>query len=210
MRRTNFERPVMRLQNAFQIAESRTYKWEEFCKRRNPPERKGANSMAEIYRVEKGSEEWKYKAYDYVRTDAFCFGQNIPIELEFGHDESKDDLQAILLVEDHKPVAGCRIAFPAEKTGKIERVCVVREKQKSGYGRVLIEAAEKWLKEYGVDHIVITSQDRAAGFYEKLGYKLNPDVDLSVYDHHAPKKDEEPKKPKKNLGFTCVLVEKYV
>ena len=101
-------------------------------------------------------------------------------------------------------------AFPAEKTGKIERVCVVREKQKSGYGRVLIEAAEKWLKEYDVDHIVITSQDRAAGFYEKLGYKLNPDADLSVYDHHAPKKDEEPKKPKKNLGFTCVLVEKYV
>lgn len=166
--------------------------------------------MAEIYRVEKGSEEWKYKAYDYVRTDAFCLGQNIPIELEFGQDESKDDLQAILLTEDHKPVAGCRIAFPAEKTGKIECVCVVREKQKSGYGRVLIEAAEKWLKEYGVDHIVITSQDRAAGFYEKLGYKLNPDVDLSVYDHHAPKKDEEPKKPKKNLGFTCVLVEKYV
>ena len=32
--------------------------------------------MAEIYRVEKGSEEWKYKAYDYVRTDAFCCGQN--------------------------------------------------------------------------------------------------------------------------------------
>ena len=53
--------------------------------------------MAEIYRVEKGSEEWKYKAYDYVRTDAFCCGQNIPIELEFGQDESKDDLQAILL-----------------------------------------------------------------------------------------------------------------
>ena len=44
--------------------------------------------MAEIYRVEKGSEEWKYKAYDYVRTDAFCCGQNIPIELEFGQDES--------------------------------------------------------------------------------------------------------------------------
>lgn len=61
--------------------------------------------MAEIYRVEKGSEEWKYKAYDYVRTDAFCLGQNIPIELEFGQDESKDDLQAILLTEDHKPVA---------------------------------------------------------------------------------------------------------
>ena len=84
--------------------------------------------MAEIYRVEKGSEEWKYKAYDYVRTDAFCCGQNIPIELEFGQDESKDDLQAILLTEDHKPVAGCRIAFPAEKTGAC--LCCQRKTEK--------------------------------------------------------------------------------
>ena len=91
--------------------------------------------MVEIYRIEKGAEAWKYKAYDYVRTDAFCVGQGIPIELEFSHDEKEEELQAVLLVEDHKPVAGCRIAFPNEKTGKIERVCVVREKQKGGYGR---------------------------------------------------------------------------
>lgn len=86
--------------------------------------------MVEIYRIEKGAETWKYKAYDYVRTDAFCVGQSIPIELEFSHDEKEEDLQAVILIEDHKPVAGCRIAFPDEKTGKIERVCVVRGKQK--------------------------------------------------------------------------------
>lgn len=79
--------------------------------------------MAEIYRVEKGSEEWKYKAYDYVRTDAFCLGQNIPIELEFGQDESKDDLQAILLTEDHKPVAGCRIAFAKDRKNRACLCC---------------------------------------------------------------------------------------
>ena len=149
--------------------------------------------MAEIYRVEREAKSGNTKHMITSEPMRSAADRNIPIELEFGQDESKDDLQAILLTEDHKPVAGCRIAFPAEKTGKIERVCVVREKQKSGYGRVLIEAAEKWLKEYDVDHIVITSQDRAAGFYEKLGYKLNPDADLSVYDHHALKKDEEPK-----------------
>ncbi len=44
--------------------------------------------MVEIYRIEKGAETWKYKAYDYVRTDAFCVGQSIPIELEFSHDFS--------------------------------------------------------------------------------------------------------------------------
>lgn len=172
--------------------------------------------MVEIYRIEKGAEAWKYKAYDYVRTDAFCMGQNIPIELEFLHDEKEEDLQAVLLVENHKPVAGCRIAFPDEKTGKIERVCVVREKQKGGYGRILIQEAENWLKEYGINHIVISSQDRAAGFYEKLGYQLNPDADLSIYErHHKTEKTEKTEnsvKTKKpvNLGFTCVLVEKYL
>ncbi len=45
--------------------------------------------MAEIYRVEKGSEEWRSEAYDYVRTDAFCYGQNIPIELEFRQDREQ-------------------------------------------------------------------------------------------------------------------------
>ena len=106
----------------------------------------------------------------------------------------------------------------AEKAARMDRLLKTQDKfafaataaMAGQTVRVLVEAAEKWLKEYGVDHIVITSQDRAAGFYEKLGYKLNPDADLSVYDHHALKKDEEPKKPKKNLGFTCVLVEKYV
>lgn len=101
--------------------------------------------------------------------------------------------------------------------GKIERVCVVREKQKDGYGRILIEEAEKWLLENGVKHIVINSQDRAAGFYNKLGYVTNPDVSPAVYEVHkgepkAAVKEEpkEEKKPKINLGFTCVLVEKYV
>lgn len=111
---------------------------------------------------------------------------------------------------------GCRIAFPDEKTGKIERVCVVREKQKGGYGRILIQEAENWLKEYGVNHIVISSQDRAAGFYEKLGYQLNPEVDPSVYDKHHKQEEkpkQEPSRPKNApgpFGFTCVLVEKYL
>lgn len=92
----------------------------------------------------------------------------------------------------------------------------MREKQKGGYGRILIQEAENWLKEYGINHIVISSQDRAAGFYEKLGYQLNPDADLSIYErHHKTEKTEKTEnsvKTKKpvNLGFTCVLVEKYL
>ena len=168
----------------------------------------------EIYRVKEGSPEWLYKAYDYVRTDAFCFGQNIPIETEFSHDGSPEELLAIVLVEDHKPMGGCRITYPKEGIGKIERVCVVREKQKSGYGSILIQEAEKWLTENGIRHIVINSQDRAAGFYNKLGYVTNLEVSPGIYE--KPRTDLPPADAvqkevlRKNLGFTCVLVEKYI
>lgn len=168
----------------------------------------------EIYRVKEGSPKWLYKAYDYVRTDAFCFGQNIPIETEFSHDEPNEELLAIVLVEGHKPMGGCRIAYPKEGVGKIERVCVIREKQKSGYGSILIKEAEKWLMENGVRHIVINSQDRAAGFYNKLGYVTNLGVSPNIYEKprtDLPPEDEAQKEARrKDLGFTCVLVEKYV
>ena len=174
-------------------------------------EQKG--KIMQIYHITEGSPEWLYKAYDYVRTDAFCVGQSIPIEIEFEGDESKEELEAVVLIEDHKPVAGCRITFPKEGVGKIERVCVVREKQKVGYGRIMIEDAEKWILERGVKHIVINSQDRSAGFYNKIGYVTNYDVSPSVYEKPRPKRAEElPKKEEKkiDLGFSTVLVEKYL
>lgn len=164
----------------------------------------------EIYRISKGAESWKYKAYDYVRTDAFCVGQGIPVEMEFSHDETEDELEAVIIIEEHKPVAGCRITYPDQATGKIERVCVTREKQKSGYGRILITEAERWIKEKGAKHIVISSQDRALGFYEKMGYVVNKEIDPSVYEKAKNKKEEVHKQPFKipDLGFRCVLVEK--
>ena len=142
------------------------------------------------------------------------FGQNIPIETEFSHDEPLEELLAIVLVEDHKPVGGCRITYPRAGVGKIERVCVIREKQKSGYGSILIKEAEKWLTESGIRHIVISSQDRAAGFYNKLGYVTNLEVNPGIYEKPragVPLVDVVQKEiHRKNLGFTCVLVEKYM
>ena len=50
----------------------------------------------QIYRINKETDEWLKKAYDYVRTDAFCFGQNIPVELEFAGEEAQDDLENLI------------------------------------------------------------------------------------------------------------------
>lgn len=162
----------------------------------------------EVYRVDGSSPDWLFKAYDYVRTDAFCFGQNIPIEIEFSHDDPREDTLAIVLTEEHKPIAGCRITYPEPGIGKIGRVCVIREKQKSGVGRRLIAEAEKWILEQDVHHIVINSQDRAAAFYHKLGYVTNPEVDPEIYEHPGTARKEQ-KEEHPDLGFRCVLVEKY-
>ena len=164
----------------------------------------------DIYRVTKDSPAWQVTAYNYIRTDAFCFGQHIPVEGEFSHDGPAEDFNGILIVEDHVPVAGLRIAYPRPDVAKIERVCTIREKQKSGYGRVMIAEAEKWIAEQGYRHIVISSQDRAQGFYEKCGYVLNPEIPAHEYDPPRPQR-EKPKLPGGfKPDFICVLVEKYL
>lgn len=165
----------------------------------------------DIYRIEKENRPlWLLKAYDYVRTDAFVFGQNIPMWIEFGHDDSNEELEAIVIVEDNKPIAGCRITYPESGIGKIGRVCVIREKQRAGIGHILIGEAEKWIAQKGVKRIVINSQDRARAFYERCGYKYVPGVDPEIYEHHNEAQSNITNKPKVNLGFSCVLVEKFL
>lgn len=169
----------------------------------------------EAYRVTKDSDAYLFKAYDYARIDAFTFGQGIPIDREFGHEDPIDEKYlAVVLLEDHKPVAGCRVTFPEEGIGKIGRVCVTRAYQRSGAGTLLIREAEKWITEKGIRHIVINSQDRAQAFYEKLGYVLNPEVNPGVYENNFEGDREAGKHgyvPKKNqMGFACVLVEKFL
>ena len=119
-----------------------------------------------------------------------------------------------MLIDDNKPVAGCKISFPFEGVGKIGRVCVIRDYQRNGVGSKLIEEAEKWILEDGATKIVINSQDRAQGFYEKLGYELVPKVNPRAYEEiEVDSEDDIPRDytPRKNdLGFSCVLVEKYV
>ena len=59
----------------------------------------------DIYRVTGDSPLWLHKAYDYARVDAFCCGQNIPVEMEFGGDDNEEDLKAIVIIDQHKPIA---------------------------------------------------------------------------------------------------------
>ncbi|MBO4477231.1 MAG: aminotransferase class I/II-fold pyridoxal phosphate-dependent enzyme [Lachnospiraceae bacterium] len=74
----------------------------------------------------------------------------------------------------------------------------------------MIAEAEKWIAEQGIAHVVISSQDRAQGFYEKCGYVYNPDVSPNEYDVHRRPKPTIKRPIGFKPDFVCVLVEKYL
>ncbi|GGH23371.1 GNAT family N-acetyltransferase [Paenibacillus segetis] len=131
--------------------------------------------MTEVYRVDS---VWQLADVYEVRNKTFVNGQGIPKELEF--DEVYGQKYNYILLEDNKTaVATARINLEHQEYAKIERVGVIPELQNKGYGRIVIEAAEKWITEIGRHpKIVITSQQQAVGFYESLGYIAKPEIKI--------------------------------
>lgn len=121
------------------------------------------------------SSTWQRAAVYYVRIHTMVKGMNIPLEMEFDQHDG-EQAKYMLLLDGSEPVAAARLNIIDSDTAKIERVCVIAKYQGNGYGRILIEATERWAKEFQAKKIIITSQDRAVGFYEKLGYR--PDWDI--------------------------------
>lgn len=118
------------------------------------------------------TELWQRAGVYSVRTQAMVKGFHIPLEDEF--DElDREDTKYVLILDDIYPVAACRLHITEKETAKIERVSVLEEYRGKGVGRLLIQAAEEWLKELGIGRIIITSRDKAVGFYEALGYKAD-------------------------------------
>ena len=131
--------------------------------------------MFEAVRV---TEYWQRACVYYIRLDEMVrehdFGMDgVAHELDDG--DTPETPYILVFNEDGKPVGTCRLHYLDEKTGKIERVCVLKEFRRGGAGRAAITAAEQWLRENGVEQAVINSRDTAVGFYEKLGYA--PDWD---------------------------------
>lgn len=125
-----------------------------------------------------------------VRIETMIKNFDITIDQEF--DESDGlDTRYVLLSDGRIPVAECRL-HGLNGYAKIERVSVLTPYQKKGVGSKLLQEAEKWLKELGYRHVVITSREEALPFYLKNGYAL--------MNHE-----------KEGSGiFTCVYVDKML
>ena len=79
----------------------------------------------DLYRVTKESPAWLHKAYDYVRVDAFVFGQNIPINVEYSFPETIDEeYKAVVLIDEGKQisVSSSILSFSPSASWEIYRI----------------------------------------------------------------------------------------
>lgn len=117
-----------------------------------------------------------------VRHIVFVGEQNVPVDLE------RDALDAtaihLLATVAGQPVGAARIVVKGD-TGKIGRVCVLREQRGTGLGAALIREALEILRDTpGVTRAALGAQIDALGFYEKLGFTAYGDVfDDAGIDH---------------------------
>ena len=124
------------------------------------------------------TEEWQRAGVHYVRTEGMVKDFSLTLEGEFEAD-TPESLYVLALAEN-LPVSTCCLKIvdasdasdgSGEKIGKIERVATIPDYRSQGIGSLVIDEAEKWLKELGAKRVLINSRKAAVRFYEKLGYK---------------------------------------
>lgn len=103
-----------------------------------------------------------------VRHTVFVGEQNVPVDLE--RDALDTTAIHLLATQGDTPVGAARIVL-TDDTGKIGRVCVLRQMRGTGLGAALIREALAILRATpGITRAALGAQTTALGFYEKLGF----------------------------------------
>lgn len=118
------------------------------------------------------NEEQLKDAY-YVRKKVFVEEQKVPEEVEIDHLES--EATHFVLYDKGEPIGAGRIRF-VEDFGKVERICVLNEKRKSGAGKIIMKGIEQFALEKGIEQLKLNAQLHAIPFYEKLQYRPISDI----------------------------------
>ena len=103
-----------------------------------------------------------------LRRIVFIEEQNVPEAEEV---DGRDSEALHLLARVDGQAVGCARILVAGDTGKIGRVCVLRDWRGQGIGIALINASLEALRSLdGVTHAKLGAQIHAIGFYENLGF----------------------------------------
>ena len=132
------------------------------------------------FEIMRAEEEWQRAGAYSVRIQGMNRQHHISLRDEFDEKDA-DGTRYIVVLDDGYPVATCRFYEVSEKDVVLGRVVVLPEYRGKGIGVLVVNEAEKWIKELGYCKAIVDSRLTAIGFYEKLGYqKEAEDVIQSV------------------------------
>lgn len=103
-----------------------------------------------------------------LRRIVFIEEQNVPEAEEL---DGLDDQSIHLLAELEGRAIGSARLMRMDETGKIGRVCVLKEARGTGAGAALIRHALGYFAaQHGVTRVKLGAQTHALNFYERLGF----------------------------------------
>ena len=98
--------------------------------------------------------------------------------------DDKDEIAVHLVTFDEAtPVATCRI-FKDGDAFIIGRIAVIKEYRGKKLGSVLLEEAERYVKEHGGKRMVLHAQTRVTEFYKKAGFTPFGEVGYEEFCPH--------------------------
>ncbi|MDD3367675.1 MAG: GNAT family N-acetyltransferase [Lachnospiraceae bacterium] len=105
-----------------------------------------------------------------IRTSVFMEEQGFKNEF----DATDHNATHIVIWENDKPVATCRFFYSdAKSCFAIGRLAVLKEYRGKHYGAILIDNAEREIRNQGGLHVGLSAQCKASDFYKKQGYQIH-------------------------------------
>jgi predicted GNAT family N-acyltransferase len=104
-----------------------------------------------------------------VRKTVFVDEQDVPLEEEI--DAYEDKAEHFVMYHEGSPIAAGRFRF-VDGYGKVERICVLKEARKTGAGKAIMNAIEKYALDKDIHKLKLNAQTHAIPFYAGLDYKI--------------------------------------
>ena len=119
--------------------------------------------------VKKVDTSQELKDAQEVRRQVFTEEQGIKREMDInGLDQNSDH---IIAYANNVPIGTARIRYKNGIQAKLERIAVLKRYRGRGIGKRIIAASLELAKTKGALEVILDSQQSAAGFYEKLGFR---------------------------------------
>ena len=109
-----------------------------------------------------------------------------PLGLSFTNEELQKEKDDILIgaFEEEDMLGCCMLTKIDAETVRLRQMAVKTGLQGKGIGRVLMQFAENLSRDRGYKRLIMHARKSAAGFYEKLGYKITGDEFVEVTIEH--------------------------